>query len=180
MTALSTGTPSSRAARSRSERRIIAEISCGRYSWSPTRTFTSWPIFRLIDLTVRCGASTHWFRAALPTSRRPSSERPTKDGKIGSPSSAKTNGWPSRMTATSLFVVPRSIPTIGSITVPNQVENSVGHRFRDADLGVAEDAAVEQVAAAHFLHHNPGRAVVDADHLDDLHPLRVKRLPGTR
>src|SRR5262249_25539151 len=93
---------------------------CGRYSWSPSLTLMSCPILRLIDLIVRSGASTHWFLAAFPTSKRPSSDRPTNEGKIGSPSSAKTCSWPSRTTATSLFVVPRSIPTLRSSVVPRR------------------------------------------------------------
>src|SRR5262245_32178235 len=117
MTAFLISVPSSREARSLRTLRIIAEISCGRYSWSPSCTLTSCPILRLIDLMVRSGASTHWLRAALPTSSRPSSARPTNDGRIGSPSSSvQTCGWPLRRIATSLFVVPRSIPTMISIT----------------------------------------------------------------
>src|SRR2546428_13880516 len=50
---------------------MIAEISCGVYSCSPRRTLASWPMRRLIDLTVSSGASNHWLRAACPTSRRP-------------------------------------------------------------------------------------------------------------
>ena len=92
----------------------MADTSCGVYSPSPRGTFTSWPIFRLIDLTVRSGASTHWLRAAVPTSSRPSSDSPTTDGRMGSPSSASTRGWPPSTTAISLLVVPRSIPTINS------------------------------------------------------------------
>ncbi len=76
------------------------------------------PILRLIERMVRSGASTNWFRAARPTSRRPCGSRPTTEGKIGSPSSsASTTGRPSRMTATSLLVVPRSIPMMVSMKV---------------------------------------------------------------
>src|SRR5437764_11938327 len=117
----------------------MAETSCGRYSCSPSLTFRSCPILRLIDLTVRSGASTHWLRAALPTSSRPSSDRPTNEGRIGSPSSVKTCGWPSRTMATSLLVVPRSMPTIGS-----DMAKSLEFLFRDAHLGEAEHLAVPQ------------------------------------
>src|SRR6516162_2843820 len=170
MTALSTGAPSCRAARSRRVLRIIAEISCGRYSCSPSRTFTSWPILRLIDLIVRSGASTHWLRAALPTSRRPSSERPTNEGRIGSPSSAKTCGWPSRTRATSLLVVPRSMPTMVSMSKVLWASGP-GH----AHLGEAEDPAVPEVAAAHLVEDLAGAAAAVGDRLQHLHPLRVER-----
>ena len=48
---------------------MMAEISCGAYSRSPSRTLTSSPIFRLIERTVRSGARTHWLRAGVPTSK---------------------------------------------------------------------------------------------------------------
>src|SRR3954451_19225041 len=65
---------------------------------------------------VRSGASTNWFLAARPTRSRPCGSSPTTDGRIGSPSSSRrTTGRPSRMTATSLLVVPRSIPMMVSI-----------------------------------------------------------------
>ena len=115
MTTFETGTPSAFSARCFSVLKMIAEISWGEYFWSPRVTVTSWPIFRLIDRTVRSGASTYWLRAALPTSRWPWGSRPTTDGKIGSPSSSRTTGRPSRMTATSLLVVPRSMPMIVSV-----------------------------------------------------------------
>ena len=73
---------------------------------------TSWPILRLIDRMVRSGASTYWFRAALPTSKWPWESRPTTEGRMGSPSVSRTIGRPPLMTATSLLVVPRSIPMI--------------------------------------------------------------------
>ena len=71
ITTFDTGVPSTFSARCLSVFKMIAEISCGEYFWSPRVTVTSWPIFRLIDRTVRSGARTYWLRAALPTSRCP-------------------------------------------------------------------------------------------------------------
>src|SRR5579885_1886970 len=203
MTALLTGRPSACCARSLRARRIIAEISCGRYSCSPSFTFTSWPILRLIDLTVRSGASTHWLRAAWPTRRRPSSARPTKEGRMGSPPCSKTCGWPSAPTrATSLLVVPRSMPTMGSPggsagggmggsvtigrlrfalaswrrTTRGATKRALSRKrlgFGDAHLGEAEHAAAPEVAAAHLADHLAGRPAAVADDLEDFHPLRV-------
>ena len=65
ITAFWTGWPSSFSARCLSVRRMIAEISWGVYFWSPSGTVTSSPIRRLIERTVRSGASMNWFRAAL-------------------------------------------------------------------------------------------------------------------
>src|SRR5262245_36517431 len=168
--------PSSRLARSRRPRRIMAEISCGRYSCSPSLTLTSWPILRLIDLMVRSGASTHWFLAALPTSNRPSSDRPTNDGRIGSPSSAQTCGWPSRTKATSLLVVPRSIPTIGSIVASPSLKTAGPSRLGDPHLRVAEDPAVPQVAAADLFDHLAGGAAGVEDGFHHFHRFRVEGL----
>src|SRR5262249_36252685 len=137
-------------------------------SWSLSLTLTSWPILRLIDLTVRSGATTHWFRAARPTSSRPSAESPTNDGRIGSPSSAKTCGWPSRTIATSLFVVPRSMPTIGSIICSNPKS------LRDSHLREAQDPVVEAVAAAQFGDDFARRPSLGG-HFDRLHCVGVER-----
>ena len=51
--------PSAFSARCLSVFKMIAEISWGEYFWSPRVTVTSWPIFRLIDRTVRSGARTY-------------------------------------------------------------------------------------------------------------------------
>src|SRR5262249_52297933 len=137
-----------------------------------------------IDLMVRSGARAHWLRAALPTSRRPSSDRPTKEGRIGSPlSSVKTWGWPSRTMATSLLVVPRSMPTIGSgmltlskglapLSPRGRGEQRSG--FRDAHLREAEHAAAAEVAAAHLLNHLGGRPARAGHDLHDFHRLGVE------
>ena len=92
-----------------------AEISCGVYSRSPMRTVSAVPIRRLIERTVRSGANSHWLRAGAPTSNRPSASLPTTDGRIASPSSQRTSTLPLRITATSLLVVPKSIPSMVSM-----------------------------------------------------------------
>ena len=53
-----------------------------------------------------------------PTSIWPLASSPTTDGRIASPSSSNTSTLPSRMTATSLLVVPKSIPRMVSIVKP--------------------------------------------------------------
>src|SRR4051794_26590674 len=180
MTAFLTGWPSWALARSRSLRRIMALTSCGLYSWSPSLTLTAWPILRLIDLTVRSGARTHWLRAALPTSNFPSSEMPTNDGRMGSPSSSKTTGWPSRTMATSLLVVPRSMPTIGSIAAPSpphplpnpsptqerEQEDSIP---RHAHQGTAHHAPALPVAAPHLFDHLAAGPTCPRHRLQRLH-----------
>ena len=50
--------------------------------------------------------------AAAPTSSWPPWSRPTTEGRIASPFSSRTTARPSLMTATSLLVVPRSMPMI--------------------------------------------------------------------
>ena len=96
---------------------MIAEISWGVYSWSPRVTVTSWPIFRLIDRMVRSGASTYWLRAGLPTSSRPCGiEADDRRQDRVAVLLGRTTGWPSRMTATSLLVVPRSMPMMVSMS----------------------------------------------------------------
>ena len=117
MTAFPTGRPNSASATSRSFLRIIAEISCGRKLCGPSLTVVSSPILRFTERAVRSGAITAWLRAALPTKSRPSSARPTTLGRIGSPSTSSTRGRPSSTMATSLLVVPRSMPTITSVGI---------------------------------------------------------------
>ena len=66
----------------------------------------------LIEYTVFSGFVTIWFFAGFPT-RRSVSVKPTTDGVVLSPSLlAMTAGSLPSITATQLFVVPRSIPMI--------------------------------------------------------------------
>ena len=92
----------------------MAEISCGRYFWSPSATVTSCPIFRLIDRIVRSGASTNWLRAACRRAAgRPRIEADDRrENRVAI--LAQYDGPAALMTATSLFVVPRSMPMMMS------------------------------------------------------------------
>ena len=70
---------------------------------------------RLIEKIVFCGLVTAWRFATWPTSRSPSLVNATTDGVVRPPSAlGMTTGSPPSMTATTEFVVPRSIPMIFS------------------------------------------------------------------
>jgi hypothetical protein len=63
--------------------------------------------------TVFVGFVTAWRFASWPTSRSPPLPNPTTDGTVRPPSAELiTVGSPPTMAATTLFVVPRSIPII--------------------------------------------------------------------
>ena len=117
MTARLTCWPSARSARSLSALRIKAEISWGAYSSSPICTRSSEPIRRLMESTVRSGATMYWLRACWPTMMFPSSSSPTHEGKIPSSFSLTIWGCPPAMMATSELVVPRSMPTIAVVSM---------------------------------------------------------------
>ena len=69
------------------------------------------PMKRLIEKTVFCGLVTACRLATWPTSRSPSFVKPTTDGVVRPPSAlGMTIGSPPSMTATTEFVVPRSMP----------------------------------------------------------------------
>ncbi len=66
---------------------------------------------RLAEKTVFSGLVTAWRLATWPTSRSPSFAMPTTEGVVRPPSWFTTTvGWPFSMTATTEFVVPRSMP----------------------------------------------------------------------
>ena len=68
---------------------------------------------RLIEYTVFSGFVTAWRFATWPTSRSPVFVKPTTEGVVRPPSwFGMTTGCPPSMTATTEFVVPRSIPMI--------------------------------------------------------------------
>ena len=118
--------------------RIIALISGGVYDLSPTTTripsllgsfstlygtssferLTSGssqrrPMNRLIEKMVLAGFVTAWRLASWPTRRSPVLVKATTDGTVRPPSAeAMTVGSPPSMTATTEFVVPRSMPMI--------------------------------------------------------------------
>ncbi len=69
------------------------------------------PMKRLIEKTVFSGFVTAWRLATWPTRRSPSLPKATTDGVVRPPSElAMTFGSPPSRTATTEFVVPRSIP----------------------------------------------------------------------
>ena len=68
---------------------------------------------RLIEYTVFAGFVTDWRLATWPTRRSPVFAYATTDGVVRPPSLfAMTSAAPPSRTATTLFVVPRSIPMI--------------------------------------------------------------------
>src|SRR5262245_61991627 len=68
---------------------------------------------RLMENTVFSGFVTAWRLATWPTSRSPDLVNPTTDGVIRLPSGlVMTTGSPPSITATTEFVVPRSMPII--------------------------------------------------------------------
>src|SRR5262249_3470290 len=116
-------------------------------SRSPSSTRSSPPILRLIERTVRSGASTYWLRAVCPTTIRPSSERPTTEGTRRSSLRESTRGRPCSTMATSEFVVPRSMPTVLLM-------------FCDYNLRVSQYAAIERIALEFFTDDRARRDVV--------------------
>ncbi len=67
----------------------------------------------LIEKTVFWGLLTCWCRAGCPTSRSPLSVKATTEGVIRFPVELmSTFGWAPSVTATTEFVVPRSMPMI--------------------------------------------------------------------
>src|SRR5687767_2566154 len=71
------------------------------------------PIKRLTEKTVFSGLTTAWRLAVMPTRRSPPLVKATTDGVVRAPSEfAITVGLPPSITATTLLVVPRSMPII--------------------------------------------------------------------
>src|SRR5450830_398865 len=78
---------------------------------------------RLMEKTVFCGLVTACRFATVPTSRSPSFVKPTTDGVVRPPSAfGMTTGSPPSMTATTEFVVPRSMPMTLSAIAPLSIE----------------------------------------------------------
>ena len=95
----------------------MALISCGVYFLPSISTLWSVPIWRLMEEMVRSGLVMAWRFATWPTRRSPVFVKPTTLGVVRAPSAlAMTTGSPPSITATQLFVVPRSMPMILLIT----------------------------------------------------------------
>src|ERR671919_2161842 len=70
------------------------------------------PMWRLTDRMVRSGLVMAWRLATSPVSTSPPLEKATTEGVVRAPSAfGITVGCPPSRTATTEFVVPRSIPT---------------------------------------------------------------------
>src|SRR5687767_2998459 len=94
------------------------------------------PMKRLIEKTVFVGLVTACRLATVPTRRSPSFVKPTTDGVTRPPSAfGMTTGSPPSITATTEFVVPRSIPMIFSAIVTSFVFRAtrVARRTRDRE-----------------------------------------------
>src|SRR3989344_1405491 len=97
--------------------RIMAEICSGVYSFPSMSTFSSVPIFLLMDLMVRDGSMIAWFLATWPTMIS-SSLTCTTLGVVLVPSAfGIIVGFPPSITATAEKVVPKSIPIVGPETL---------------------------------------------------------------
>src|SRR5215203_5237828 len=74
--------------------------------------FQSVPMWRLTERIVRSGLVIAWRLATSPTRTSPSLANATTEGVVRDPSALGiTVGSPASRTATTEFVVPRSIPT---------------------------------------------------------------------
>src|SRR5687768_14346721 len=107
------------------------------------------PMKRLMLKIVFSGLVMAWRFATWPTSRSPLLAKATTDGVMRPPSAlVMTCGSPPSMTATTEFVVPRSMPMIlpmGSSVLLRVV--------RHADEARADDPIVQPVAALHLANH---------------------------
>ena len=91
---------------------VRAEISWAVYALPSIFALQVVPIWRFTDRKVRSGFVTAWRLATSPTSTSPALLNATIDGVVLAPSAlAITVGSPPSNTATTLLVVPKSIPT---------------------------------------------------------------------
>src|ERR1700682_3836200 len=128
------------------------------------------PIRRLTAKTVASGLVIAWRFAICPTSRSPASVNPTIEGVVRLPSELGiTTGSPPSITATQLFVVPRSIPmTLGiEKSLPRSVVPQGPRRLEtNGNLGAWESSALSPTLrirrrvgrgrCARFGHHDGG------------------------
>src|SRR5215204_179653 len=118
---------------------------------------------RLMENTVFSGFVTAWRLATCPTSRSPDFVNPTTDGVIRLPSGlVMTTGSPPSITATTEFVVPRSMPiTFGMLySAKREMYEQRGRTWSRSDsLG---RASLFNWWWPYFDHGRPQHAVVDA------------------
>ena len=118
MTASVTFSPRYSSASRLSLPRIRAEISCGVYFLPSISTVQSVPMWRLTERIVRSTFVTACRLATSPTSGSPLLAKATTDGVVRPPSAlAMTVGSPPSRTATTEFVVPRSMPTARAMSL---------------------------------------------------------------
>src|SRR5579884_3638635 len=140
---------------------------------------------RLIEEIVRSGLVTAWRFASCPTSRSPVFVKATTDGVVRDPSElAMTVGLCPSITATTEFVVPRSMPTTLAIKVLCLAfratwtirREPLSRAVRALPLTVAQgmraDAALPRRAALSYdaraaLFHSPGMTVFPAHRLHE-------------
>src|SRR5712691_6697275 len=104
---------------------------------------------RLAEEMVFSGLSTAWRLASWPTRRSPVLVNATTEGVKRLPSLLMiTVGFPPSITATTEFVVPRSMPTVFAIPSPHCVHNTLCS-FRDlASFQIAAYLAAMDLSAA--------------------------------
>src|ERR1700736_5924334 len=79
---------------------------------------------------VFSGLTAAWRRASVPTRRSPPLVKATTDGVVRPPSALGiTTGSPPSMTATTLLVVPRSIPTALAMLLPYSLRLLISFRL---------------------------------------------------
>src|ERR1700694_1988011 len=112
-----------------------------------------------------------WRFAIWPTSRSPSSVKPTIEGVVRAPSRfGITCGEPTSTTATQEFVVPRSMPRTFATLAPFR-----GRRGRHLDPGRPEQPVVQEVASLQDRENGPGRHGAGLLAHDRLVNVRVER-----
>src|SRR5436305_14962040 len=121
---------------------------------------------------VLAGFVTAWRLASWPTRRSPVFVKATTDGTVRPPSAeAMTVGSPPSMTATTLLVVPRSMPMI----LPIVIRTPVGGRGKSGSVrwfGVARRAVGARIVSSHrderWADHPVAELVAAPDDVDDL------------
>src|SRR5262245_1528229 len=198
--------PSASSENSLISRRMNAEISSGLYSRARARIFTSpltartisygrtsracWvssasylrPTRRFTAKTVFIGFVIAWRFAIWPTSRSPSSVKPTIEGVVRLPSRfVRTWCVAPSTTDTQQFVVPRSMPRIFPTLPPSCSGLSaglglVGFRLADRHLdeGRPDEAVVQEVALLERLQDRVRRDAVRDLGCDRLVQVRVE------